>query len=49
MNKNKILHIRITEQLAETIRQLAEEEGKNVSEYVIDLIKADKIRKETKG
>lgn len=46
MNKNKILHIRITEQLAEDIRQLAEEETKTISEYVIDLIKADKIRKE---
>ena len=48
MNKNKILHIRITEQLAEDIRQLAEKESKTMSEYVIDLIKADKIRKEIK-
>lgn len=46
--KNKILHIRITEQLADDIRQLAEEENKTISEYVMDLIKADKVRKELK-
>lgn len=46
--KNKILHIRITEQLADDIRQLAEEENKTISEYVVDLIKADKVRKELK-
>ncbi len=46
IKKEKFLHIRITDQLAEEIRQLAEKEGKSISEYVIDLIKADKVRKE---
>lgn len=46
--KNKVLHIRITDQLAEDIRRLAEKENKTISEYVIDLIKADKVRKEIK-
>lgn len=44
--KTEDLHIRINEVLKERIKQEAEREGKSISEYILDLVKADIAKKE---
>lgn len=44
--KTEWVQIRINEVLKARIKQEAEREGKSISEYILDLVKADIAKKE---
>lgn len=41
MRKTENIMIRVTEQLKQEVAKAAEDEGKTISEYVMDLVKYD--------
>ena len=45
MEKKARLHIRISDTFAEKIKTAAEAEQKTITEYVLDLIKKDLVKK----